>query len=121
MSNELSTPRILLCPNDAKRSWASNFTDDLTDKKLSYFINMDARNADASSLLCGDRNITNRASAGSRLVALTKADALAWTKEIHSEMGHLGFGGGSVYAFSNTSVGGALKIADGATNRLAVP
>src|SRR5205085_8808294 len=31
MSNELSTPKILLCPNDEKRSYATNFAVDLTD------------------------------------------------------------------------------------------
>ena len=120
MSNELSTPRMLLCPNDEKRSYATNFAD-LRDRNLSYFVNMDATNEDASSLLSGDRNITNRAHAGRRVVSLTKADTIAWTKEIHLEKGHLGFGDGRVDSFSNGSVGAAIKIGDGATNWLAVP
>ena len=89
MSNELSTPKILLCPHDENRSYATNFTSDLTDKHLSYFLNVDSVKGDASSLLCGDRNITNRASAGSRLVNLTKGATIAWTKELHSEKGYL--------------------------------
>ena len=121
MSNELSTPRILLCPNDEKRSYATNFGVDLTDRNLSYFVNIDATNADGSSLLCGDRNITNRPRAGSRLVSLTKADTIAWTKEIHVEKGHLGFGDSRVDSFDNGSVGAAIKIRDGTTNWLAVP
>ena len=123
MSNELSTPKILLCPNDEKRSYATNFAVDLTDRNLSYFVNMDATNGDGSSLLSGDRNITNRALAGSRLVPLTKADTIAWTKEIHFEKGYLGFGDGRVELdpISNGSVGAAIKIGDGTTNWLAVP
>jgi hypothetical protein len=61
MSNELSAPKILVCPNDEKRSYATNFGVDLTDRNLSYFVNTDATNGDGSSLLSGDRNITNRA------------------------------------------------------------
>jgi len=121
MSNELNTPKILLCPVDEKRSYSTNFALDLTDRNLSYFLNMNATNADGSSLLSGDRNITNRAPAGTRLVSLTKADSIAWTKEIHCEKGHLGFGDGRVDSFSNGGVGGAFKIGDGTTNWLAVP
>lgn len=121
MSNELSTPRVLLCPNDEKRSYATNFASDLTDRKVSYFLNMDATNADGSSLLSGDRNITNKTRAGSRLVSLTKADTIAWTKEMHVKSGYLGFGDGGIGSFSNGNVGAAIKIADGATNWLAVP
>ena len=123
MSNELSTPKILLCPNDEKRSYATNFAVGLTDRNLSYFLNMDATNDAGSSLLSGDRNITNRALAGSRLVPLTKADTIAWTKEIHFEKGYLGFGDGRVELdpISNGSVGAAIKIGDGTTNWLAVP
>jgi competence protein ComGC len=121
MSNELSTPRILLCPNDVKRVCATNFAVDLTDRNVSYFVNTDAADGNGSSLLCGDRNITNRARAGGRLVSLTKADTIAWTKDLHREKGHLGFGDGKVDLFGNGNVGAAIKIGEGATNRLAVP
>ncbi len=73
MSNELSTPKIPLCPNDEKRNCATNFAPGLSDRNLSYFVNMNARNGDGSMVLSGDRNITNRSRAGSRLVSLTKA------------------------------------------------
>jgi hypothetical protein len=121
MSNELSTPKILRCPNDEKRSYATNFAVDLTDRNLSYFVNMDATNGDGSILLSGDRNITNGARAGHRLVSLTKADTIGWTKEIHLEKGHLGFSDGRVDSFTNGNVGAAIKIGDGTTNWLAVP
>jgi hypothetical protein len=91
------------------------------DRNLSYFVNMDATNGDGSILLSGDRNITNRARAGNRLVSLTKADSIAWTKEIHQEKGHLGFGDGRVDSFANGSVAAAVRIGDGTTNWLAVP
>lgn len=121
MSNELSTPKILLCPNDEKRTWATNFAAGMTDKHLSYFINVDAIEGDGSSLLSGDRNITNRAGPGSRLVSLTGSDTMGWTREMHAEKGFLGFGDGSVQAFRNGSTAAAVRVEPGKTNRLAVP
>ena len=96
MSNELSTPIILLCPNDKKRSCVTSFNSNLTDKALSYFVNINALEGDAASLLSGDRNIVNRAAAGSRLVNLTEGATIAWTREIHSKKGNLCFADGRV-------------------------
>jgi competence protein ComGC len=121
MSNELNTSKLLHCPADNNRSWATNFTSDLTDKNLSYFVNIDSVLGDGTSLLCGDRNITNRASAGSRLVSMTKGTTIAWTKALHSEKGNLCFGDGGVQGFTNGAVTTVLQIRDGVTNRLAVP
>ncbi len=121
MSNELSTPKVLLCPNDEKRSYATNFDVDLTDRNLSYFVNVAATREAGSSFLSGDRNITNRARAGSRLVSLTTADRIGWTEEIHLEKGHIVFSDGRVDSFANGSVGAAIKIGDETTNWLAVP
>jgi len=121
MSNELSTPKILVCPNDEDRVYVTSFTASLTDKNLSYFVNVDAPERDGVGLLCGDRNITNRAAAGSRLVNLTKGATIAWTREIHSEKGNLCFADGSVEGFANRVVDPRVRMPDGVTNRLAVP
>jgi len=120
MSNELSTPRILWCPNDEKRTYATDFTT-LSDSNLSYFLNVDSIIRDSTSLLCGDRNITSRAPSGGRLVNLTNPAAMAWNRKIHSKRGNLLFGDGHVAQFSNQEVGTAFQIRGGATNRLAVP
>jgi hypothetical protein len=127
MSNELSTPKILLCPNDEQRSCAinfgiaTNFGAGLTDKNLSYFVNVGATRNDGSGLLIGDRNITNRPRPGSPLVSLSQGDTIGWTKEIHSGKGYLGFNDGRVELFKNRGVGAAIKIGEGDTNWLAVP
>ena len=121
MSNELRTPKILLCPNDTERGCVTSFTSNLTDKALSYFVNINAIEEDGASLLSGDRNIVNRAAAGSRLVDLTKGATIAWTREIHSEKGNLCFADGRVEGVANGSVGARIQIPDGVTNRLAVP
>jgi prepilin-type N-terminal cleavage/methylation domain-containing protein/prepilin-type processing-associated H-X9-DG protein len=120
MSNELSSPKLLLCPEDKKRTYATNFTC-LTDKNLSYFVNVDSTNANRALLLTGDGNLTNRASPGSPFIKISKAVTLAWTRERHEEKGNVGFGDGSVRAFSNQNVAATIRMPDGVTNRLAVP
>ena len=121
VSNELSTPIILLCPNDKSRTYATSFKGNLADTNLSYFINLDSVPADGSSLLCGDRNLTNKAFAGSRFVGLSGTPVIGWTRAIHENRGNLCFADGSVGSFVNGAAGLALRIPDGATNRLAVP
>ncbi len=98
LSNELNTPRVLRCPEDERRPMALKFSD-LSDTNVSYFLNVDAMaeviepNKGASVLL-GDGNITNRAPAGSHLVPITKASTIAWTKDLHSGKGYVGFADG---------------------------
>ena len=121
MSNELSTPKILVCPNDKNRTYATNFDSGLTDTNLSYFVNVDAVEGNGSSLLCGDRNLNNKAPAGSRFVCLSSTSVIGWTREIHRKKGYLCFADGSVQSYLNGAVGLAVQIPAGVTNRLAVP
>ena len=68
LSNELATPKTLLCPSDSRRVAASNFVGmiNLSDfskgaknSGISYFINPDADEGRPQVILAGDRNITN--------------------------------------------------------------
>jgi hypothetical protein len=121
MSNELSTPRILLCPEDKNRTYATNFTSDLTDKKISYFLNIDSVAKDGASLLCGDRNLTNRTSPGSPFVSVSKVGTIGWTKEIHSRKGWISFADTRVVAAANGDPAAIVQVLEGVTNRLAIP
>jgi prepilin-type processing-associated H-X9-DG protein len=121
MSNELSTPRILYCREDKNRTYASRFDSGLADTNLSYFLNVDTFEGNGSSLLCGDRNLTNKAPNGSRFVCLSSTSVIGWTKEIHREKGNLCFADGSVGVFTNGAAAPAMRIPAGVTNRLAVP
>jgi prepilin-type N-terminal cleavage/methylation domain-containing protein len=70
MSNELSTPKIVLCPSDNyvnARYNASNWLDLVNNARaarnraVSYIVGFDAQETFPSMLLSGDRNITNNA------------------------------------------------------------
>ena len=121
MSNELGSPKILVCPKDKGRTCAAKFDPNLTDANLSYFINLDSVPADGSGLLCGDRNLTNKSPADSRLVCLSGTPVIGWTRELHGEKGNLCFADGSVGGFINGTAALALRIPAGVTNRLAIP
>ena len=121
VSNELGTPRVLFCPNDENRTYATNFTSDFSDKHISYFLNVDSVPGDSAGLLCGDRNLTNQRAAGSRFVIVSNGTAIAWTKEIHSKQGHLAFGDGQLHGVPNGDARSIIRMPNGNTNRLAVP
>jgi hypothetical protein len=121
MSNELSTPKILVCPQDKRRTYATNFNSRLTDKNLSYFLNINSAPGDGSSLLCGDRNLTNVASPGSRFLSIRNGSAIGWTKDLHSGKGWLSFADARVERVTNGGPGAIIQMQVGATNRLAIP
>jgi prepilin-type N-terminal cleavage/methylation domain-containing protein/prepilin-type processing-associated H-X9-DG protein len=106
LSNELVTPRILLCPTDG-RGAARNFAA-LQSANVSYFIAANAEFGRATSVLAGDRNLTN--ATGS--VALDAPPSFRWTRELHEFQGNLLFADGHVEKHNNRSLsanaGGAL-------------
>ena len=121
MSNELSTPKILVCPNDRGRTYATNFGSDFTDSKLSYFVGVDSSQTNGPSLLSGDRNLTNKPEVGSRFVSVSTNGAIGWTKAVHGERGNLCFENASVGLFTNGNVNQIVRTLVPATSRLAVP
>jgi len=60
MSNELSTPKVVICPDetDHSRFTATNFTY-FNNSNISFFIGVDANEATPQAILSGDRNPTN--------------------------------------------------------------
>jgi prepilin-type processing-associated H-X9-DG protein len=101
LSNELSTPKILVCPNDRKRSPATNFAIGFTDANLSYFLGLDAARESGSSLLSGDRNLTNRPETGTVIVNVRPNMKLGWGKDLHSGKANVCFGDGSARQVQN--------------------
>jgi prepilin-type N-terminal cleavage/methylation domain-containing protein len=54
LAAELVTPKILICPSDARQ--ATNPFPALRNENLSFLVNVAAENGNASSVLAGDRN-----------------------------------------------------------------
>lgn len=93
-SNELVTPKLVVCPADT-RPPATGFAT-LSNENLSYFIGVNAEFARPTSILAGDRNLTNDYSAESTLMRLGHGHALRWTEQLHWFKGNLLFADGHV-------------------------
>jgi prepilin-type N-terminal cleavage/methylation domain-containing protein/prepilin-type processing-associated H-X9-DG protein len=87
LSNELVTPQILRCATDTRMA-AENFPQ-LRNTNVSYFVNVRAENGKSTSLLTGDRNLTNDAAGGQTVLRLDANSHLRWTAELHRFKGNL--------------------------------
>jgi prepilin-type processing-associated H-X9-DG protein len=124
LSNELSTPRILICPS-SPQTQATGYAPPNTnspspqlqfshDDHVSYFLTTGVTEEDADRILGGDRNLTrNSASVRGRIRPATN-DVFGFTKPGHHEgNGNLLFGDGSVRQVDASGAAQAFK--DGLT------
>jgi type II secretory pathway pseudopilin PulG len=94
LSNELSNPKVLVCPADNRQS-ATSFSN-LTATNLSYFVGIDADESIPFMLLAGDRNVTNGIALKKGIIELTDAPPAGWTETIHLATGDFVYSDGSV-------------------------
>ena len=87
MATELGTPKILVCPADMRQS--TNPFALLQNDNVSYFVNVAAENGRATSILAGDRNLTNDWATGARPTGVETNHSLRWTRELHRYRGNL--------------------------------
>lgn len=121
MSNELSTPKILVCPAD-DRTAAASFAK-LKNINVSYFVGLDASEAYPQMFLDGDRNLTNDRPLENGFMKLVPGQPLRWTAAIHNQEGNLGLADGSVQQVSNAGLLKAFRNSGDSTNtwRIALP
>jgi prepilin-type processing-associated H-X9-DG protein len=120
ISNELSTPKIVICPSD-KRKESADFSS-LTLANVSYFVGWNASLVDPSGFLAGDRQIGfPQAVVNATLnISSNRALKLGWAPAPHLNLGNIAFADGSVQQLTdkNLRVAGA-KLAR--TNVLITP
>jgi len=123
MSNELSTPKVVVCPEDRNRNYATNFTSSFNSNTVSYFVNPDAVEANPQAILGGDDNLQiNGVRAKAGLLTITPDVPLSWSPERHKSAGYLLIADGSVQAASNPGLRNYLFPTNGSsTVRLALP
>jgi prepilin-type processing-associated H-X9-DG protein len=121
MSNELSTPKILICPADT-RSVADNFAR-LKNQNVSYFVGLEANDANPQRFLDGDRNLTSDNAPENGILKLVPGGPVSWTTAIHNNQGNVGLADGSVQQYSSSVLRQALKSSGDPTNiwRIALP
>lgn len=125
MSNELSTPKILICWDDLPRRFATNFTA-FSGTNISYFVGLDAvTNGPSNLMLSGDANLSlNGKAVKSGLLSLAANAKARWDESRryeHRYYGNLVFADGHVEQISNSKFTNSLIATGLATNRLAIP
>jgi prepilin-type processing-associated H-X9-DG protein len=139
MSNELSTPRVVFCPeeNDPHRKVADGFAAQpapdsrndaghylplTNDSSLNYFVGVDAQNTYPNMLLSGDINLRiDGQPVGHGLRSVWTNSAVAWRKPKHNGEGNILFVDGSVERLATFRWPFVLRATGVATNVLAIP
>lgn len=138
MSNELSTPKILICPSEYEsRQPASTFAYQIpagsanavpftNDLEVSYFVGVDAQDTSPQMFLTGDHNLgdgnppstayaiapnsgTFNVALGTNYTTANAAGGVGWMDNMHSKQGNVGLADGSVQAFSKSRLQEALR------------
>lgn len=122
MSNELSTPRVLICPteSDRNRKVATNFTA-FGNANLSYFVGIVPNETNATLILSGDRNITNGTPIRIGILELATNRLAGWTSEFHKRVGNILLADGSVQEDSISGLQNQIANTGVATNRVQMP
>lgn len=108
-SNELNSPRILVCPADKERAHATTWF--LQSTNLSYFVGLSATETNPNAILSGDRNLTTNSTAMAGFLTVANPADLRWTKEIHQHGGNIGLSDGSVSQVNDNTMAKSFKMA----------
>ena len=135
MSNELSTPKILVCPEDAGRHYATNFATDLNHQTISYFVGLDAEDKYPQMILSGDDNLeVSGVRVRPGILNLATNASVEWTenerhgrpqqwsfRNQHLRIGNIGLADGSVQTTTASALQSVVVSTGTATNRLVIP
>ena len=109
ISNELTTPKVLVCGSDPAKTRATSFTPppgnptaQLTSSRdqISYFVGLDADETRPQTILAGDRNLRQGTGAlagiDAKVTFTTNPNTDAnWDQTMHQNSGNIGLGDGS--------------------------
>lgn len=120
ISNELYNPQVATCPGDEKRLPPAKRFNSMTDRQVSYFLNLGATVDTQQSVLLGDRNVaTNGAGLPAGIAQIQDLQTVTWTTAvIHKGQGNVALVDGSVHQTTSKSLRDSLKTT---TNTLVIP
>ena len=121
MSNELATPKILVCPADTRVA-AADFVH-LNNQNVSYFVGLVATDVDPQRFLDGDRNISADNEPENGILKLVPGQRVSWTETMHVHQGNIGLSDGSVQETTDRILTELLKASGDPTNtwRISLP
>ncbi len=124
MSNELSSPRLLVCPGDTNRQPGLSFSQGLGNQNVSYFVGVDATPDAPAMLIAGDDNLgVSGVAARQGMLTLWSHGPVAWIKPRldHGKGGNICLADAGVQQVGDAELRGLLQRSGVATNRLAMP
>ncbi|MDE3066360.1 MAG: type II secretion system protein [Verrucomicrobiota bacterium] len=121
LSNELPTPKVLICPEDKNHVTATNFSA-INNSHVSYLVGLDANDRYPQRILSGDDNFAiGGVPVRSGLLYLWTNDPISWTAVRHGFRGNIVLSDDSVQQTTQLGLRQALQQTGLATNRLAIP
>jgi len=128
MSNELSTPKILLCPEDTHRTYATNFSTGFSDANISYFLSQDALETYPQMILLGDDNLlVDGKPVQPGILNLRSNQTIAWSQDRHHGVGNILMADGSAQQVTSVGLNFAISsctngiLTNNAVNRWLIP
>jgi prepilin-type N-terminal cleavage/methylation domain-containing protein/prepilin-type processing-associated H-X9-DG protein len=135
MSNELATPKVLLCPADTNRIAVTDFAGGFNNSHISYFVGLDAEDKYPQMIISGDDNLeVNGVRVRPGILNLPPNTSVEWTENErhglpqhwsiwnqHLRIGNIGFVDGSVQITTVSPLQSAPVNTGTATNRLVIP
>jgi hypothetical protein len=143
LSNELHTPKVLVCPQDQGRVRTNVFAGFRGNANLSYFVGLDADESKFWMFLSGDRTISTNQVVRPRILTLTSNSPVRWAEPLHPQScyvtvagyrvpwwlhphhhaqgGYIGMADGSAFWLDSTGLKQALGRTGAVKDRLAIP
>ncbi len=97
MSNQLSSPRVLICPTDYRHTAATNFQNDFDNSHIGYFVTLGAgSNSLQQWFISGDDNFATSTDVRvkSGILELTTNTPVSWIRSRHPYGGNLDYADG---------------------------
>jgi len=118
LSNDINTCRLLVCPQDVRKT-AMSF-EKLANTNVSYFVGLDSDPKRPLSIMAGDRNITR---ASGVVLQCNPSAPPQWVSGmgLHGDKGHVVFSDCHVEELDSAGLNNAVQRAGMSTNRFAVP
>jgi competence protein ComGC len=124
MSNELGSPKVLLCPADNERHASTSFDPGFSNTNISYFVGLDAADVEPFTFLSGDRNVvlnSKTPTPGMLILTTNPPTPISWSKDLHVSCGNVGLGDGSVQWWDQKKLLNGVVGQGIATNRIVLP
>jgi prepilin-type N-terminal cleavage/methylation domain-containing protein/prepilin-type processing-associated H-X9-DG protein len=119
-SNQLVTPKYLLCPQDVERQKARTW-DRISNSNLSYFAGFDAATDKPQSILSGDRTLAFDGTNAVGLVVIRSNTDVRITRGFHAGGMNIALGDGSAQQVTVSAARNLLQHTNAWPIRLAVP